>query len=488
MNEEHRHSKLQFELTMFNKDLIVQPPNILLLYTDQQRFDTIRANGNTEIHTPNLDQLAEDGINFDHYFVQNPVCMPSRLSFLSGCYPSTLGVTQMGVPVDQEIDIIPHYLRNKGYRSGNIGKLHFLPHACRDHRDIHPNYGFDHLEISDEPGPYPDAYRSWVENAAPEQLDKISLGLPPAAEVWQNQMGVKDNIKHPKERFPLKPLPFRGDPRYTHSSFVAEQTMNFVEQNRHRPFLCISGFYSPHSPWVSPQEFIDLYDPSSLTVSEYPEHVEDQRNPDSFTQQERRGAHHGYYAMISEVDHHVGCILSHLDEIGLRDNTIIVFTSDHGEWLGEHLKYGKGYPGHDCVTRVPLIIRWPKIIKNPGRNVSSLIEGVDVLPTLLESVGIPRPQKLQGRSFFPSLLDREWNERPAVKTEMYGWKTLRNHTHRYILCEDGTEQLYHLSEDPRAYFNCAEDPSQKEMLTDMRLQLLLHELESERPIQRVWPY
>ena len=466
----------------------MQSPNILLLYTDQQRFDTIRANGNKEIHTPNLDKLAEDGLNFDHYFVQNPVCMPSRLSFLSGQYPSTLGVTQMGIPVDQEIDIIPHYLKNKGYISGNIGKLHFLPHACRDHREIHPSYGFDHLEISDEPGPYIDAYHSWVKHSNPDQLDKISLGLPPAAEVWQKQMGVNDNIQHPKERFPLRPLAFRGDSNYTHSAFVAEQTMSFMEQHRDSPFLCISGFYSPHSPWVAPQEFIDIYDPNTLTIPKYPEHIENQRSSSSFTQEELRRAHHGYYAMISEVDHHVGRILNHLDQMGLRDNTIIVFTSDHGEWLGEHLKYGKGYPGHDCVTRVPLIIRWPKSIKNPGRTVSGLIEGVDVLPTLLESVGISVPEKLQGRSFFSSLVDGDWNGRPTVKTEMDGWKTLRNHTHRYILSKNGSEQLYYLPEDPRAYFNCAEDTSQKDSLTDMRLQLLLHELESERPLQRVWPY
>ena len=127
-------------------------PNILLLYTDQQRWDALAANGNPDIVTPNLDRLAGQGLNLDRFFVQNPVCMPSRVSMLTGQYPATLGITQNGVPVPQDTLTLPRMLRNYGYVSANIGKLHFLPHANRDHRDVHPDYGFDHLEISDEPG------------------------------------------------------------------------------------------------------------------------------------------------------------------------------------------------------------------------------------------------------------------------------------------------------------------------------------------------
>ena len=463
-------------------------PNILLLYTDQQRHDALGANGNAEIHTPNLDRLASEGLNFDHYFVQNPVCMPSRLSFLTGQYPSTLGVTHMGVPVPEDIVALPHLLRNSGYTSANIGKLHFLPHANRDHRTIHPAYGFDHLEISDEPGPYADAYRAWVARQAPDQLDVLSLGLPPATQVWQEQMGVHDGIVHPEERFPLKALPFRGDSRYTHTAFVAEQTMEFIAAHREAPFLCIAGFYSPHSPWVAPQEFIDLYDPQALSIPSYPDEIEKKRTPADFTEAELRRAHHGYYAMVSDVDHHVGRILRRLDELNLAEDTIVVFTSDHGEWLGEHLKYGKGYPGHDCVTRVPLIVRWPGQMSKTGRRISDIVEGVDVLPTLLDCAAIQRPAHLQGRSFFPALKDGAWSGRPAALTEMHGWKTLRSDQYRYVLDRDGREQLYYLPEDPRAYCNLSADPAHGAALAQMRHQLLVHQLESERPRERIWPY
>ncbi len=463
-------------------------PNILLIYTDQQRHDALGANGNPDIQTPHLDRLAREGVNFDHYFVQNPVCMPSRLSFLSGQYPSSLGVTHMGVPVSENVAILPHYLRNFGYTSANIGKLHFLPHANRDHRTVHPAYGFDHLEISDEPGPYPDAYRAWVQRQAPDQLDHISLGLPPAAQVWQQQMGVNDGLVHPTERFPLDALPFRGDSEYTHSAFVAEQTMAFIEQHRAHPFLCVAGFYSPHSPWVAPREFIDRYDPQALRIHSFPAEVEARRKPDEFGQDELRRAHTGYYAMVSEVDHHVGRILSHLETMGLDEETIVVFTSDHGEWLGEHLRYGKGYPGHDCVTRVPLIVRWPERIAAPGRTESGLAEGVDVLPTLLECAGIPVPENLQGQSLMPALDDANWCGKPGALTEMKGWKTLRTASYRYVLTENGSEQLYYLPDDPQAYRDLSTEPTHSAALHALRHQLLVHQLQSERPQQRVWPY
>ncbi|HEV7214804.1 MAG TPA: sulfatase-like hydrolase/transferase, partial [Chloroflexota bacterium] len=221
---------------------LMRLPNILLLYTDQWRWDALGVNGNADVQTPNLDRLAGEGTTFDHYFVQNPVCMPSRVSFLTGQYPSTLRITHMGVPVPEATVTLPKLLRPYGYTSANIGKLHFLPHANRDHREPHPSYGFDHLEIADEPGCYDDAYRAWVRRKAPDQLDLISLGLPPASETWRQALGINDTVRHPTERFPLAALPFRGRSDVTHSAFVAEQTLAFIDQQGDRPFFCIAGF------------------------------------------------------------------------------------------------------------------------------------------------------------------------------------------------------------------------------------------------------
>jgi len=466
-------------------------PNILMLYTDQQRWDALGANGNPEIQTPNLDRLAQQGTSFDHYFVQNPVCMPSRVSFLTGQYPSTLRITHMGVPVPQETLTLPRLLRPYGYRSANIGKLHFLPHANRDHRAPHPDYGFDHLEIADEPGVYEDAYRAWVRRQDPSQLDYLSAGLPPATAIWYRTMGLRDTVKHPGEggRFDFKgAIPFAGDERYTHTAFVAEQTIEFLRQQGQQPFLCIAGFYSPHAPWIVPQRHLDRYDPQRLTLPTFPPTVEAKRQGDAFTDEQLRSARHGYYAMISEVDHHVGRILDQLAAQGLADDTIVLFTSDHGEWLGEHLRYGKGHPGSDAVSRVPLLVRWPGGMAGSVRQNHEIVEAVDVVPTLLECIGAQLPPHLQGNSFAPALLGRPYQSRKAALMEHAGWKNLRTTRYRYLVHSDGRESLWDLQDDPQEYRDRAADPHYSAILAEHRHLLLQRLLEMERPLPRSWTY
>ena len=472
---------------------IMQRPNILILYTDQQRWDALGVNGNSEIRTPHLDRLATAGVNFDHCFVQNPVCMPSRVSFLTGQYPSTLRLSHMGVPVPEDAPTLPRLLRNYGYCSGQIGKLHFLPHANRDHREPHPDYGFDHLEISDEPGSYHDAYRAWVAAQAPEQLDHISLGEAPISIEWKRIMNVRDGIAHPEERFVKRALASRCRSELTHTAFVAEQTMEFLTRHRDGPFLCVAGFYSPHDPWVAPQEFLDLYDPAALTLPPFPPALDARRGPQHFSDDELRSARHGYYAMVSEVDHHVGRILDRLDGLGIADNTIVVFTSDHGEWLGEHLRYGKGYPGHDAVTRVPLLIRWPGGAR-AGGYCPRVVEALDVVPTLLEAAAIQRPDALQGSSLLADLRGEEGDGCGYAITEMTptkpqsNWKTLRVEGLRYLVDASGAEALFDLERDPLAYEDVAGESEYADRLQAVRKQLLERLLERERPLPRQWTY
>ena len=466
-------------------------PNILLLYTDQQRWDALGANGNAEILTPVLDGLAADGVSFDHCFVQNPVCMPSRISMLSGQYPASLGIMRNGVPVPEQTATLPNLLRPYGYRSANIGKLHFLPHANRDHRIPHPVYGFDHLEISDEPGCYEDAYRAWVRREAPDQLDLISVGLPPAAYDWQRTMGIQDNIAHRVEgrRFDHGgAIPFRGDASRTHSAFVAERTIDFLEQQRARPFLCIAGFYSPHSPWVVPQQYLDLYEPSEFDVPPFPSELDRSRGDGIFSNEGIRSATQGYYAMVSEVDHQVGKILACLDETGLREDTIVVFTSDHGEWLGEHLRYGKGYPGHDCVSRVPLIIDWRGSAARDSGTISSLVEAVDLLPTLLDLAGVQTPPQVQGVSLRPIINGDLSCVRRSALTEMTGWKSLRMDGLRYVAEADGRESLFDLQRDPQAYDDVIDKLAYSARLAEARRELIRRVIERERPCAREWAY
>lgn len=472
----------------------MQRPNILVLYTDQQRWDTIGANGNPHIITPNLDRLAEDGTTFTHHFVQHPLCMPSRVSMLSGQYPATLGITHMGVPVPEDLLTLPKMLTPYGYHTANIGKLHFLPHANRDHRIPHPDFGFDHLEISDEPGVYEDAYRAWVRSKKPAQLDRLSVGLPPATSVWRQQMPeYDDGVQHPfeagRDDF-VGAVPFPADEDLTHTAFVAEQTIAFIQQRSTstQPFLCIAGFYAPHAPWVVPQRFLDMYKPEQLPLPHFPVDVNAKRPTDPtarFSDAQLQSAKHGYYAMITEVDHHVGRILDTLETIGIVDNTIVVFTSDHGEWLGDHLRYAKGYPGDDAVSRVPLIIRTPdshSLYQN-----RSIVEAVDIVPTLLELAGIQVPPSLQGRSLVSLLHEHDTVPQTALM-EGNGWKNLRTQRYRYLIHADGTEALWDTQYDPGEYRNVVHDPAYKDAVAECRHLMLKRLLEMEQPQPRTWVY
>ena len=471
-------------------------PNVLILYTDQQRWDALGVNGNASILTPQLDRLAAGGVTFTRHFVQNPVCMPSRVSFLTGQYPSTLGITHMGVPVPEDTVTAATLFGRAGYRCANLGKLHFQPHGNRDHREVHPAYGFDHLCLSDEPGCYEDNYHAWVSRVAPDEIDRLSPGLPPARATWQEVMGIADPIDHPQagERFDFKGAqPARCSPEVTHSAFVAEQTMEFLSEHRDEAFLCIAGFYSPHAPWIVPQCYLDLYHRDGLSVPSYPESVNCDRPvgggpEDLYSDAQLRSARHGYYAMVTEVDTQAGRILACLDELGLAEDTIVVFTSDHGEWLGDHLRFGKGDPGDDSISRVPLLVRYPRRVDRPGRAEDGLVEAVDVLPTLLELAGIPGPPHLQGTSLAPGLSGSAPIGKESVLMESRGWRNLRTDRHRYLVRQDGSECLWDLEADPGEYSEVSSKPEYRETLAAMRHALLKKMIAMERPLPRTWPY
>lgn len=459
-------------------------PNILIIQTDQQRWDALGANGNPHIITPNLDRLAAEGFNFDHYFVQHPLCMPSRVSFLAGQYPATLGIPHMGVPVPETTVTLPHLVRPYGYHTGVIGKLHFLPHANRDHRVPHPAYGFDHREISDEPGVYEDAYRAWARHKDPSQMDNLSVGLPPATQTWYETMGWRDDVIHPRRQEVKGAIAFPGREDMTHSAFVGEQAVAYLERAP-RPFMCIASFYSPHNPWVAPRRYLDLYDPDQLPRPHFSAEEEARRaNEPRYSDERLQSAKHGYYAMVSEVDHHVGQILGALgDEI---ENTIVVFTSDHGEWLGDHLRYTKGYPGDDPVSRVPLIMRVPGVVG--GRQIGTVVEAVDVLPTLLELIGVQVPPHLQGHSLLPFFSGDSFAGPRSALMEADGWKSLRTTGFRYLLHANGTEMLWNLETDPGEHYDVARDPRYAEALAEHRHAMLVRLLNNERPLARTWPY
>lgn len=468
-------------------------PDLLLVYTDQFRSSSLGCI-DSEIHTPNLDRLASGGVRFDNCFVQSPVCMPSRVSLLTGRTPSDLRITQMGVPVPEDVTTLAGVLSSYGYRSANIGKLHFLPHANRDHRAPHPRYGFDVLELSDEPGPYPDAYRAWLDQHAPGQFDDVEWPVPPAAAVWQQQMATR----RPWEPVPAAPVgrqdfiaavPFPGAANFTHSAFVADRARAFIRSTpAEQPLFCVASFFSPHAPYLVPQEYLDLYDEQELSLPHFPPAIENRRALHGPSDQRLRAIRHGYYAAISEVDHHVGTVLEELQVTGRAANTAVVVISDHGEWLGDHLRFGKGYPAADPVSRVPFIINWPGVGR-AGQVMNDIVEALDVAPTLLGIAGVQVPSVMQGRDLKPLL--RGSGGVPDISgalTEGGDWKAIRTRSHRYLIHRDGSERLWRLTDDPGEYTDLAADASAAPQLAECRHALLHRLVALERSAIRTWVY
>ena len=462
-------------------------PNVLILHTDEQRWDTIRAGGNEHIHTPNLDALAESGALFQNMYCNSPVCMPSRQSMLSGQYPSTIGTTWNGIEMPEDVLTIHKVLKPYGYHTASNGKLHFLNHANRDHREPHPDYGFDQLIVSDDFGCYDDPYLKWVEMKDPTQVEVCKCTSCPA---WTGDMWEFPGRVHHM----AKPYVFPGPEELSHSTFVAEETIEYIDRHRDEPFYAIAGFFGPHSPVNPPQRFVDMYDPAALPLPHMNE-GEDRFDlgPDGW-----RRAKAYYYALISHIDDQIGRILRHLDESGLRDDTLILFTADHGDHMGDHGAVEKGNPRDSC-NRVPLIASLPRRIP-AGRVYDELVEGVDLAPTILDYCGVQTPPIMQGRSLKP-LFDggdyrprtsafmevkiptghAEWKSRPG----MGSWKAIRTHAYDYVMNADGREELYHLAVDPHELTNVAADPAHHDMLHDARGEMVRRwfEIDSQYPKQ-----
>lgn len=446
-------------------------PNVLILYTDQQRVDTLSCYGQRAVSTPNIDALAQSGTRFNHFFVQNPVCAPSRACFLTGRYCSSLHIGTNGIVFPKEEYTLPRLLKPYGYHTAQLGKLHFDPHARRDHRDPTDTYGFDTFILSDEPGCYDDAYTKWVERVCPEQLDRVRTMLPPAAVLWGKQ-GYSEVPRNTHE-----PYIFEGDAELTHTAFVTEQTCQFLRtRDSRKPFFAIAGYYAPHTPLNPPQKYLDRVDRSKIrqpivskeeTVAPFLQDV----TPEKWNEIAAC-----YLAMVAQVDDGVGQIIQTLKDTGLYENTLIIYTSDHGEFLGDHGRIQKGMPGHDCIINVPCIISYPALLP-AGRVCDALVEAVDVVPTVLDLCGVQTPSFVQGRSLTALLRGQTETHRDSVLTEMFDGHqnrqtTVRTMDYKYYLHENGTEILYDLKADPYELHNVVKDPDHAEALAQMRLCML----------------
>lgn len=383
----------------------MEQPNILLLCTDQQRFDAVGAYGNAHIDTPHLDRLAADGVLFENCYVQSPVCGPSRASLMTGRYVPSHGLYANGVDLPGHERLFTRDLADAGYDCGLVGKLHLGASAGGRH-EPRSDDGLRVFRWAHDPypGSSENAYHRWLRARYPE-LHEEAL-----------QRGGSG---------------FDAIPTQAHySHWIGDETIDFLRSDRvaEAPFFFTANFFDPHHGFGAPQEYVDRYGiedlPDPVTFDDELEtkppiqaeaskasYAGAARGYADYSAAELAEVRRAYYAMVSLVDDEVGRILTALDEAGLAENTIVMFTSDHGEMLGDHQLMLKGPFMYDCAVKVPLIVRWPGVAQ-PGSRRRELVQWVDLAPTFLEAAGLPVPSAVQGESLVPLLrgVDVPWRQ------------------------------------------------------------------------------
>ncbi len=439
-------------------------PNILLLMTDQQRFDTIQAAGYSHMHTPNLDRLVNEGCLYTQAYTPNPICLPARHNVLTGLPARYHGFPDnMPNPITRtELPTLPRILADNGYDTQVIGKMHFRP--ARRHN------GFNQMELMEE-----------LPNTREE--DEYALYLKDVD--WghvQNIHGVR-NLLYMLPQRSLIP------PEHHGTKWVGDRTIDYLQANCGRqPFFLWTSWIAPHPPFDITAEFADLYQDVDL-----PEPHEAKTPLAALTQENAmlgdipnpqvlRRMREVYYAAISMVDEQVGRILDALEETGQLDNTLIIFTTDHGELLGDYGLYQKWNP-YDSCARIPFIVRYPQKLA-PGSVCDSFVDLNDILPTVLDLVELdyPADYPLPGESLFAETptKDREWQYVEYAEGNRR-WISIRNKTHKYnYYYGGGFEQLFDMAADPHETTNLLYDqypPEIEQIRVELRAKLLEYERE-----------
>ena len=461
-------------------------PNILWLCTDQQRYDTIAALGYPGAVTPVVDRMVGEGTAFTHAYCQSQICTPSRASFLTGLYPSTVHVTRNGnLKFPKNAKLISRIFADAGYDCGLAGKFHL-------------SSAFERLEPRLD-----DGYRLYAWSHSPWHG-------------WEEGHAYADWVQAKGADLKALNLAFEGTPPEFHQTTWATETLlDFIQEPRESPWFFSWNIFDPHPPFDPPQVYLDQFDPArmpdplfresdfetqrALLGVDFQSEVRDPKDLDTrfpvvnLPQELRWGSDVSsegprdawslkarYFAMIKQIDDNIGRIPQVLDESGQRKNTIVIFTTDHGEALGDHGLIQKGCRFYEGLTRVPLVFSWPGTIK-PGVISPALVELMDIPATLLELAGLPIPEEMQSRSLAPLLTGSAGPEehREAVRCEFYDALALpdssfgtmyRNRRYKLVVYHGhGLGELYDLQTDPGEFDNLWDDPN----ASDIKAALLL---------------
>ncbi|TQM10858.1 sulfatase family protein [Pseudonocardia kunmingensis] len=472
-------------------------PNVLLICTDQQRFDALGASGNPHIATPNLDRLAAEGVLFENCYVQNPVCAPSRATLMTGRYVSTHGLHANGVDIDPGEEMFTKLLAGGGYDCGLVGKFHLgACFAGRSEPRLDDGFRVFRWAHDPYPGSSENAYHRWLRAAHPDLYAQARAG----SVGWDS-------------------LPTEAH----YSRWIGDETIEFLRAGRQdgKPFFFVANFFDPHHGFGAPPEYRERYDaaalpprvgaegelaskPAVFTDASKGSYAGHARGFADYTDDELDEVRAAYYAMVTLVDDEVGRILDALEAEGLAEDTVVVFTSDHGEMLGDHQLMLKGPFHYDCAVRVPLIVRWPGRFA-PARR-TELVQWVDLAPTFLDLAGVAPSPRHQGASLRGLLIgeDTAWRDwalcqyrdsghayDPPVHATMLRhdrWKLVVHHG-APASRRERTGELYDLESDPDELVNRWADPGHRDVrveLQELLIDVLVGVEDRSRPRLAHW--
>ncbi len=386
-------------------------PNLLFLFTDEQRADTMAAYGNERIHTPNLNRLAGCSTVFERAYVTQPVCTPSRSTILTGLWPHTSGCTANNVPLPADVPCLPELLPRGTWAAGYHGKWHLGD-------EIFAQHGFDDwVSIEDMYVPFYSPGRDRTARSDYHHFLRAAGFTPTGGGVFKRGQ----TACLPEE--------------YSKPAFLARQAVRFLRENRTRPFVLFVNFLEPHMPFFGPRD--GQHDPAGVTLPgsfDAPPGADQPLKARLLARFYAEVGHSGlplrseadwrrmianYWGLCSLVDTHVGTILEALADLGLWDDTIIVYTSDHGDMMGSHRMIAKCVMFEEAV-RVPLLLKGPG--QSGPRRAAAPVSQIDLVPTVLDLLGAPVPPELPGESLRGALEGRpegrqevfiEWNGRDS---------------------------------------------------------------------------
>lgn len=423
-------------------------PHIILIMTDQHRGDAVGYAGNDQIMTPNLDRLSRESVHFKNGYSSVPSCTPARAALLTGMSPWNNGMLGYGRVAREYEFQMPQMLRDLGYHTFGIGKMHWFPQKAL--------HGF-HGTLVDESGRiesdgFISDYRNWFKLNAPGQdPDQTGIG-------WnEHRAGVYqlDENLHP-------------------TVWTGQTAVNFVENyDLKDPLFLKVSFARPHSPYDPPQRYLDRYRDIEIPAppvgewakrfAEFPE------NPvaafGDFGADHAIKSRRHYYALITQIDEQIGEIIEVLKEHNMYDNSLILFTSDHGDMLGDHHHWRKTY-AYEGSANVPFLLKWPRSYQGDlsrGSVLDHPVELRDILPTFLDAAGSEIPEKMDGLSLLNLIENPGTDWRPWIDlehSETYNqdnyWSALTDGKMKYIwFFRSGEEQLFNLIEDPDETTNLA---------------------------------